>query len=183
MSVAETYRRLAGSFDATAADVRNWAAPSPCAGWTAADVIDHLASSQADVVTRVGLSIERTVEPSTDPLGAWREVRDGMQAILDDPAKAMLRYESLGAETTFAATIGRYFCFDLIIHRWDLAAADRRSVAIDAADIADANAFLDETGHLIYDYGASAPAVSVADDASEQDKLLARRPRCSLDAG
>jgi hypothetical protein len=39
-------------------------------------------------------------------------------------------------------------------------------------DVDDAHTFLDSMGQMVYDYGASAPAVAVADQASAQDKLL-----------
>lgn len=177
MSTNDRYRRLAVNFDETVAAVDDWEAPSPCEGWSARDVLEHVASSQADVVTRVGLSITRSIDSAEDPVGSWREVRTAMQAILDDPALASLEYESLGSPTTLARTIDRFFCFDLIVHRWDIATAAGHTIVIPQADIADAHAFLDSVGQLFYDYGASDPPVPVADDASPQDKLLARAGR------
>lgn len=177
MTTADRYRRLATIFDATIASVGDWDAPSPCVGWTARDVLEHVASTEADSVTKVGLSIDRTIDTVTDPLGSWREVRDAMQAVLDDPAKAEREYMSLGSQTTLAAAIDRYFCFDLIVHRWDIATAAGLAIVIPPGDIADANAFLDSVGQMFYDYGASAPPIEVADDASAQDTLLGRAGR------
>lgn len=176
---ADRYRRLAALLGTTigALDDQAWARPSPCEGWTARDVLAHVLDTEADIVTRVGLSIERTVDVATDPVAAWDQVRAGTQAILDDPARAELSYESLGQPTTLAASIDQFICFDLIIHRWDIAAATGQDITIADQDVATANAFLDTMGSMFYDYGASAPAVPTADDASPQDALIARAGR------
>lgn len=176
---AERYRRLATLFGTTVAalDDQDWDRPSPCEEWTARDVLAHVLDTEADIVTRVGLSIERTVDVDADPVAAWDEVRAAMQAVLDDPARAELGFESLGHQTTLAASIDRFICFDLIVHRWDIATAAGHDVTIAAEDLAAANAFLDTMGSMFYDYGASAPAVPVPDDASPQDALIARAGR------
>jgi hypothetical protein len=68
-------------------------------------------------------------------------------------------------------------CFDLIVHRWDVASAASKVITIPAQDVDDAHTFLDSMGQMFYDYGASAPAVAVADQPSAQDKLLGRAGR------
>ena len=177
MTAAENYRRLSATFDSTIASVEAWDSPSPCDDWTARDVLSHVLDSEADIPVKVGLTVERSVDAAKDPVGAWREVRDGMQAILDDPAKASLEYESFGSKTTLADTTDRFLCFDLIVHRWDIARAAGLDIEIPAEDIATGNAFLDIMGQMFYDYGASKPPVPVADDATAQDKLLGRAGR------
>lgn len=177
MTAADRYRRLSAAFDNTVSAVQDWERPSPCDGWSAGGVLAHVLDSEADIATRVGLTVGRSVDSSVDPIDAWHEVREGIQAMLDDPARASLTYESLGAQTTLADSVDKFLCFDLIVHRWDIAQATGQNIEIDPADIADANAFLDTMGQMFYDYGASKPAVPVADDASEQDRLLGRAGR------
>lgn len=179
MTTADRYRRLAEAFDATVSAIspEGWGRPSPCVGWSARDVLVHVLNSQADAVTKVGLSIDRSADSTADALAAWREVRDGMQALLDDPDAAALEYQSFGATTTIADTVERFLCFDLIVHRWDIASAAGTSVTMSTGDIDDANAFLDSMGQMFYDYGAGGPAVEVADNAPPQDKLLGRSGR------
>lgn len=177
MTVAERYRRLSTVFDGTVVGVTDWDVPSPCKSWSARDVLEHVASSQAEIVTRVGLTIARSIDSADEPTGSWREVTAGMQAILDDPANTALEYESMGASTTLADTIDRFICFDLIVHRWDIARASGQAIEIAAGDIDDGNAFLDSMGQMFYDYGASGPAVPVPDDAPAQDRLIGRAGR------
>lgn len=178
-STAAHYRRLAIAFDGTVEGLNKdeWENQSPCEQWSARQVLEHVLDSEVDVVTKVGLSIERSMDPTHDPVGAWREVRDGMQAILDDPAKSGLTYESFGSQTTLAETVSRFLCFDLIVHRWDIARAAGEDVVMAAQDVEFGHAFLDSMGSMFYDYGASAPAVPVGDDATAQDKLLGRAGR------
>jgi len=103
--------------------------------------------------------------------------RDGMQTILDDSAAAALKYESLGTSTTIADTVDRFLSFDLIVRRWDIARAVGQDIEMTAEDVNAAHTFLDAMGQMFYEYGASAPAVAVVDDASFQDKLLGRAGR------
>jgi uncharacterized protein (TIGR03086 family) len=179
MTAADEYRRLAEQFDATvdAVDTSDWDKPSPCEEWTAREVLAHVLESEADVPTKVGQTIERSVDINDDPVAAWRQVRDGMQSLLDDPEIASSEYESLGSTTTMAATIDSFICFDLIVHRWDIARAAGMEIAIADDDLDKANAFLDTMGDMFYEYGASGPPVEVADDESPQVKLLARAGR------
>lgn len=178
-STAAHYRRLAIAFDSTVEGLNadDWEKQSPCEQWSAREVLEHVLDSEVDVATKVGLSIDRSVDPTHDPLGAWREVRDAMQAILDDPAKSGLTYESFGNPTTLAKTVSRFLFFDLIVHRWDIARAAGEDVRIAPEDVDSGHDFLDAMGQMFYDYGASAPALPIPDDASPQDKLLGRAGR------
>ena len=178
-STAAHYRRLAIAFDSTIEGLTHddWEKQSPCEQWSAREVLEHVLDSEVEVVSKVGLSINRSTDPAHDPVGAWREVRDAMQAILDDPAKSQLTYESFGNPTTLAKTVSRFLCFDLIVHRWDIARAAGEDVRIAPGDVDSSHDFLDAMGQMFYDYGASAPALPLPDDASPQDKLLARAGR------
>jgi len=128
MSTADTaarYRRLADRFDRVAAAVADdaWDNPSPCEGWTAADVVRHVADTERELVGRLGLA--DVAEPAADvhPREAWREVRPVVQGLLDDPSTAGHAYDGYFGPTTFAATIDTFYCLDLLVHGWDLARA------------------------------------------------------------
>ena len=55
----QRFRRLADHFDRVVSAVPDdrWTAPSPCADWTVADVVDHVAGSEFDFLERQGLSV------------------------------------------------------------------------------------------------------------------------------
>lgn len=176
---AARYRRLADLFGNAVEqlDKDDWGRPSPCVEWSARDVLEHVLASEAEAVTKVGLSIDRSVDVDQNPIDAWAEVRGGMQAILDDPAQSGLTYESFGKPTTLSDTVDQFFCFDLIVHRWDISRAAGGDISMDPKDIDAGNTFLDSMGQMFYDYGASAPALPMPDDASPQDALLGRAGR------
>jgi hypothetical protein len=103
-----------------------------------------------------------------------------MQALLDDPANADRGYEGLNGPTTFERSVDQYLCFDLNVHGWDIArGAGLTDDRIDPAELPrlwqDTEAF----GDNMRLPGAFGPAVDLATDAPEQDRLLAylgRRP-------
>ena len=55
---ADHYRSLAGSFSVTIAAVPRdrWDDPSPCEGWTAREVVQHVVDSEIGMLGRVGLA-------------------------------------------------------------------------------------------------------------------------------
>jgi uncharacterized protein (TIGR03086 family) len=182
MTSADHYRSLAARFDETVAAVApgDWANPSPCEEWTALDVLTHVIGSEAAFTERAGAPLTLAADAEADPVAAWRELRDGLQGLLDDPATAGLEYESQGRTTTLAESVDSFLAFDLVLHRWDIAAAAGLDITIPADDIAFANAFLDRMGELFYSSGASGPALTPPADASPQQSLLARAGRDPL---
>jgi uncharacterized protein (TIGR03083 family) len=119
--VADRYRRLSDRFDAVLRDVtaEGWDAQSPCEGWTARQVVGHVAESQGGFLGR----FDRAPELTGDPLVDWPAVRDAMRAGLDDPAVAGIEYDGMFGKTTFAATVDQFMCADLVVHAWDIARA------------------------------------------------------------
>lgn len=173
MTVADRYRRLADRFstvvDAVPADA--WDRSSPCEGWTAEQVLGHVAESQHGFLERFELA------PPIEGLSTidqWIAVRDAMQAALDDPAKAGTAYDGMFGRTTFAETTDQFMCADLVVHSWDIARAAGLSEHEELP--ADEVALLDERlrpmGDALRSPGAFGPEVPVPDDASPQDRLL-----------
>src|SRR5690606_27898100 len=80
---ADRYRQLAARFSylVEAVPEEGWSQPSPCEGWSAGDVLDHVISSELGFLERFGVAPE-----GDDP--SWAEVRDAMQDVLDDPGRA-----------------------------------------------------------------------------------------------
>lgn len=176
-AVASRYRRLAGLFTAAVEQVDGtaWERPSPCEGWTARDVVRHVAETQRDLLDRVGLAPDDRELPD-DPVAAWDLVRGWVATVLAEPERAGLIYESYFGPTTVAETLDTFYCSDLAIHRWDLARA---------AGLADHEEMpADEVARLTQDYrklgeslrspGVCGPPVELdTPDPTEQDRLLA----------
>ena len=86
MNVADRYRHLAARFTALleAVPADRWDSPSPCEGWSAADVVDHVVSTEGDLLGRMPFAPE-TPPAGSDRVAVWREVRDLFQRALADP--------------------------------------------------------------------------------------------------
>jgi uncharacterized protein (TIGR03086 family) len=173
--VAERYSRLADQFaDAVAAvPADRWSSPSPCAGWTARDVVEHVCSTQGMFLGFVDESTGDGPPVAEDPVGAWRAASAPVAAVLANPARASATFDGFFGETSFESAIDRFANFDLVVHRWDLA---RAAGLDDRIDEADAQRVLDGVaafGPALYSAGVCADAVDVGPDADVTTRMLA----------
>ena len=176
--VSDRYRRLAAEFTRRVDGVPagGWGSPSPCAGWTALDVLRHVVETVSGVPTWAGLP---PLAADGDPREAWPRVRDEMQALLDDPARARTEYDGFFGRTTLAESVDRFVGFDLLVHGWDVARATGQDETLPAGEVRDVDAVAVGLGDNLRRDGVCGPPVEVPPDASEHDRLLAllgRRP-------
>ena len=173
--VSERYRRLAAEFTrrVEAVPAGRWESPSPCAGWTARDVLRHIIDVHRSMPGYAGLTVELRKSAAEDPVGAWLEARDAMQEILEDPARARLEYDGYFGRTTLEQTVDRFLCFDLLIHAWDIARATGGDETLPLDEVRRVHAEAVGFGDALRGEQLFGPPVSVPEDASEQDKLIA----------
>lgn len=182
--IADRYRRLAEAFTATVDAVADdaWHRPSPCGEFDARGVVQHVTDTQRSFFDRfadLGVTFPAVAD---DPLTAWPVTRDAVQAMLDDPDVAGRSYEGFFGPTTIEATIDRFYCADLLIHRWDIARATglTEHEPMDPADVARYTEIVNGYGPAARAPGVFGPEIEVPGDASAQDRLLAftgRDPR------
>jgi uncharacterized protein (TIGR03086 family) len=180
---AERFRRLADHFDSVVAAVPAdaWDRPSPCEGWTVADVVGHVASTQREFLERQGLPAGEVPE-GAGAVEQWRVARAAMQAAVDDPAIAGTTYDGYFGPTTIGETVDAFYAMDLAVHGWDVARGAGLShlERLHPDDVAHAQAKLsDIAGDTVRMAGIFGDPVEVPADASEQDRFLAwtgRRP-------
>jgi uncharacterized protein (TIGR03086 family) len=125
----------------------DWERPTPCAGWTARDLVGHLATS-----IRVGISIMQGRQPT------WPDVARPGDLVEGDPAefwrgtvaqaREALRNADLARvmETPLGRTVADDLSIpviDLYVHAWDLGAAAGIDVEIPADVIDFAHAYID----------------------------------------
>jgi uncharacterized protein (TIGR03086 family) len=100
-----------------------------------------------------------------------------MRELLADPAVAGMEYDGVFGRTTVGRSIVAFHGFDLVVHRWDIAAAaglDER-LTDDELDMIESSA--DGFGDHLYDDGGFKPALTVPDGADRQERVLARLGR------
>lgn len=172
---ADRYRRLAATLTERVESVPQdrWDDASPCDGWSARDVLRHIIDSQSEFVTKVDLEIPSGPSVDDDPSAAWTHTRDAMQEILDDPERANRSYESSFGKSTLASTVDSFFCFDLVVHGWDIAHATGIDESIAEDDLAFLKSFAEGMGDMMRTSGAFGPAIAAPTDADEQTKVLA----------
>lgn len=173
--IAERYARAAHAFADTIAAVppERWDAPSPCEGWSALDLVEHLVDSHRLFLGLVGRELRAHPPVAEDPAGAFAVARQQVRADLEDPAAAAATYEGRFGEKSFAWAVDTFLSFDLVVHRWDLARTTGQDARIPPDEVArclrDAHAW----GEMARAPGVLGPALDPPDDADEHTRLLA----------
>jgi len=112
---------LAKAYDATAAvlaEVTDWAAPSPCDGWTVRDVATHLVDAMCTFAAAVdGGPPEYTGD---DLVGAYREAAARCLAVFEDPAVLEASHPFPFGPTP-GSVIAQISVSESLVHGWDLA--------------------------------------------------------------
>lgn len=173
-SVAETYDALAAGMADVIARLTpaQWEAASPCAGWTARDVLAHLIDTQRDFFARHDLPLGERPELS-DPVAAWAAHTDAVRHVLADPEVPARAFDGHFGPTTIGDTLLQFYGFDLIAHRWDLAAATDTPYRFTDEELDSLETFIAAAGAGIYTEGVCGPPAEVADDADRQTRVLA----------
>jgi len=165
--------RLSAVVDA----VPDWTAPSPCPGWSTADVLAHLVDTQRDFLLQRGL--DPGPRPEGDPVAVWRRHLERVAVLVEDDAVVTAEYDGYFGRTTIAATLADFYAFDLVVHRWDLGRAAGQPVTFSDEEMDAVEATLPTFGDALYGEGICARPVPVPDDAPRQDRILATLGRRS----
>jgi uncharacterized protein (TIGR03086 family) len=152
-----------------------WSGASPCEGWTARDVLDHVIDSQRSFLEQRG--VELGARPTGDPAELWAAHLAGVRHVLADDELATAEYDGYFGRTSVADTLANFYGFDMLVHRWDLARGLGQDLLFTAAELAGIDAALDGFGDALYSDGVCKPALDVPADASHQDRVLARMGR------
>ena len=168
---ADTFTALLATPDA------DWGAASPCEGWSAADVVDHVVDTQRSFLAQRHADLGE--RPTGTPPQVWGAHDDAVRRLLADDAFAATTYDGFFGPTTVGETLTRFYGFDLLVHQWDLARAFGRDVVWDEEQMDRIEQALDGFGEHLYADGICRPALDVGDDAPRQTRLLARMGRAA----
>lgn len=171
---ADKHRRVAAVFSARTEGVLDWAAPTPVAGWTARDVVEHL-TTWFPAFLRTGTGIELPAGPvaSEDPAGAWRSQTDAIQALLDDPGshEVVFSHERIGT-LALPVAVDRFCISDVFLHTWDLARATGQDDVLDPGLCAQMLAGMEPMAEMLAASGQYGPRVPVPEGSDVQTRLI-----------
>lgn len=156
----------------------DWRRETPCDDWDVAALVDHVSDEMRWALPLLsGMDLEEaaaTLEnhPRTgDPVSDWK-VSASLAlaaAIAADPASSV--HTSAG-EISAERLLSELFT-DVLIHTWDLAAGLGRAATLPEDQVAACAAFFATVEDEWRSAGAIGPRLPVAEDASDQTRLLA----------
>jgi uncharacterized protein (TIGR03086 family) len=121
-----------------------------------------------------GPALVVTADVDEDPAGAWAQLRDGLQSMLDDPAIASSELSHPMAGThRFDAGIDQFFTGDVFMHTWDLARATGQPEQLDEAMAAEMLAGMEPLDEVLRQSGHYGTKVEPPPGADATTRLMA----------
>ncbi|UZN03091.1 TIGR03086 family metal-binding protein [Cellulomonas sp. S1-8] len=149
-----------------------WEQPSPCEGWTARDVLRHVVDTERDFLDQRGVPLP-AIDLDGDPAAVWRTHAAALTRAAADPAVGGLEYDGHFGRTTVGDSLLRFYGFDLVVHRWDIATAAGLDERFTDAELAFAEECAAGFGESLHAEGICRPGVEAPADADRQTRLLA----------
>ena len=149
----------------------HWENPSPCEGWTAKEVLDHVIDTQRDVFGKRGLDLGP--RPDGAPHEAWAAHAAAVRSAVNDEETLLATYDSFFGPTTLTDTLLSFYCFDLIIHAWDIHQATGNDLNLTSAELDLLETCIRSWGEVLYQEGICKQPIEVPDDADRQTRILA----------
>lgn len=174
-----TYVKALYGFDATMARTTAdaWSNQSPCAEWTAADVVAHsIGMNQMIAGFTKGIHARGAQhEVPADPRAEWQASFAGLLEALDQPGALQSVAKTPWGELAVDKFLG-FAWVDPVVHTWDLAKATGQAPTLDAELVATGTKQLERAGDSLVGEGRFHPAVSTSsDDAIERFIALTGR--------
>jgi uncharacterized protein (TIGR03086 family) len=157
----------------------DWERPTPCAGWTARDLLGHVVISM-----RVGISMMQGQQPASpdaarpgdlvegDPLEFWRSTVVQARDVLRNADLTLVMETPLGGTVADALVIP---VIDLYVHAWDLGTVVGIAIEIPVGVIDFAHAYIDPLpdGVMRGDNRAFGPQTPVPAGATPTERFIA----------
>jgi len=175
-TAAGRYQIRADAFEQKVAATRpdQWANPSPCAQWTARDVVGHIVMMHGVMLRPLGHQLSPAPSVDDDPLGAFRSARADVERVLHDPALAETSHDWYTGPLTSAQIIDQVVSADMVWHGWDLARATGQDDTIDPIEVQQAGQGVGQfDDSVLRQPGVLGPALDPPPGADAQTRLLA----------
>ena len=164
-SVGDIWQQAADKWNEVTAQIGDgdWDSATNCPDWTVKDLVDHTMHWQA-----MGGSV---LGAGTEPGQDWATIQPALAAAFTDPSNLEGTAEAFGGmpkQGVAGLVIG-----DLLVHSWDLARSIGADDTLPAEAVQSTLMGLQRLPEeMLRGENMFGPAVEVADDASDQDKLI-----------
>ncbi|TCP52072.1 uncharacterized protein (TIGR03086 family) [Tamaricihabitans halophyticus] len=174
LTIAQRHTALAEEFTRRVEQVPDgaWDNDSPCAGWTARDVLRHMLDNYANMPSHAGISLTIDGSVVDDPVGTWIAAQEKMGDLLADPERAGAEYDGYFGRTSIQATVDTFLGVDLVAHAWDIARATGQDEQLPAEHCRHYYELMLPFQDNLRMEGVCGPAVAVPDDAPIQHRFL-----------
>jgi uncharacterized protein (TIGR03086 family) len=174
-TLTQSYFDNADRFTAVVDAASDWDAQSPCPDWNAAQVVDHVVTSQRDYLGKQDAELADL--PEDDPAATWRAHVDNVREAMADEAFATKEFDGYFGRTSVEEHLANFYGFDMLVHRWDLATAVGVPLTYTDDELDRVETAMQGFGDMLYSEGVCKPAVDVPDDATRQQRVLGRLGR------
>lgn len=170
----DRYRLIAGGFDARirATPPDTWDTASPCADWSAREVVGHVVSNHRWLATRIRGGEPRPMTDDEDPAEAWRHTWGTLLQITGEQAALATVIEGPTGEMSVEQMLGNFVCMDVLVHTWDLAHAVGGDEQLDEASVALAYEVMKPMDDQIRRPGVFGPKLDPPAGADTQTQFL-----------
>lgn len=121
--VQDRYRVVSKGFGAAVKAVGpdQWGDQSPCAQWTARDLVAHVVENHRGVIASVKGGESEPLGIDEDPKEAWDIASRAISEITGDPEAAAKEIDGPTGKMPAGQLIGQFVTMDVLVHTWDLA--------------------------------------------------------------
>jgi len=156
-----------------------WGAPSPCEGWSAGDVVRHLIETQRDFLAKHGVDLGDSPEIDQGLAAAWRAHSSVVADRIAQDTVVTTRFDGHFGPTTVGDTLERFYVFDMVVHRWDVARAVGGDDAFTDVELDAIEAGIAGFGAALHMEGICKAGVEAPAHADRQTRVLAMLGRRS----
>lgn len=180
-TIATTHLRVCARFGRAVSEVDGrWNRPSPCAGWDARAVLEHVIGFHDVLLLRPFDA--KPARPSNDPERRWSLTLTALRAVLQRPGlfDGVVEVPAVGdlAPTRLdARRLVPALSQDVLVHTWDLARAVGANDRLDPKLCARFLAALPGDADALVQTGMYSSPLTITGEAGAQSQLLARLGR------
>ena len=137
-------------------------------------MVDHLVTWLPAYLDSLGLPpLGPSLSVADDPVAAWHQHTDAVQAMLDDPERSgvIVDHPHMGTQS-LGGLVAMIYTGDVFQHTWDLARASGQDDTLDPETCAAMLAGMEQMDAVLRESGQYGPRVAVPADADVQTRLI-----------